>query len=184
MFFGRRLQSQVSPTEIAIADLNEFQFVVPTFKGALSWPDSDLHVSPPRQYAQQGWVVYDERMVGTLRHLTIEAPSTFSPLCQPIKRLGPAVPLRFEIQSTRALPAAINQQAAFAYQFREPPLTYHSIFHRVQPRFVRIYPMGSLRSQHILSQTRQFLSEEAQFIQQNREQLKNVPFYREKFNLS
>lgn len=103
--------------------------------------------------------------------------------CKPIKRLAPGVPIAFEASSHHPLPLNILASASFSYQFEGEASSYASVFRKLRPRFVRIYPIQRFHKKTILDKVKQFLVEETKFVTDNREQLKLNPFYHEKFHL-
>ncbi len=175
--------SLLSITEIAVADLGAFQIIVPTFRPAV---DNSFKLTGSatsrRTYSTEGWVTYQDAIIGTLAHLEIGDTSEPSPW-RSLKRLGPAVPLTFEIKSPRSLPSALLTQSTLAYQFHHELIRYYALFQNIQPHFVRIYSVSGAQPQQLLLKARQCRIDVAQFVAQNREHLQRVPFYREAFGL-
>lgn len=173
---------QSAVTEIVAADLDDFQIVIPTaFKSRSSW--QKLLPSAQRQYGQEGWIIHQGKVIGSLNHLEIGDLTTEGNLFKPIKRLAPAVPVSFEIRSRRLLPYRVSMDAKFCYQFRDEPWVHYAVFRNVLPKFVRMYSVQSSHRRQVILKARQLLIDEAEFVAKNRDQLKKVPFYREKFNL-
>ncbi|MEL6381012.1 MAG: hypothetical protein AAFQ89_00780 [Cyanobacteria bacterium J06626_18] len=140
---------------------------------------------PKREYSREGWIIYRDRLVSRLFELevgeiVVEEGCPF----KPVKRLGPGVPLAFETRSRKSLPKAISAAATFSYQHPEMANPYGSVFRNLSPAFVRIYPIQNLNRKSLLAKAKQLLVEKVQFVAQNREHLKQIPFYREKFNLA
>lgn len=170
--------------EIAIADFGPFQLAVPTTTTSLeSTPQSQRLVPPKRHYSDEGWVIYRDRLVGTLSALTIGQAPTASELFQPIQRFSPAIPIGFEVHSHQPLPIAISQSAQFACPWQDVKFQYLTVFRHVSPRFTRVYVVLNWQSLPVINQVRQFLIEEAQFIAANRKNLQQVSFYRKRFGL-
>lgn len=171
-------------SEIAIADLGDFQIVVPTVNRlASSAPLIQGLPTTKREYSTEGWVVHNDRLVGNLVHLEIGTTTDAAGIFKPTRRLGPGVPLAFEVWSRRSLPRWVRVHAALTCEFRQEPYPYCGLFRHCIPKFVRVYAAeGAPRHDSILK-VRQLLIDEAAFIAQNRDRLKQVPFYREQFRL-
>ncbi|NET37063.1 MAG: hypothetical protein F6K19_34400 [Cyanothece sp. SIO1E1] len=171
--------------EVAAADLGDFQIVVPTANKVVSHPLASTHISiPKREYSREGWVIYHNQIISTLFALDVGEIVVEGCPFKPIKRLGPAVPIAFETRSRTPLPSQVIGTANFSCQVKNETLPYCSVFRQMLPRFVRLYPNQQLQREQILSKVEQMLTEESQFVAKYREQLKQVPFYREKFNLT
>ncbi|MEM9004391.1 MAG: hypothetical protein AAGE59_12815 [Cyanobacteria bacterium P01_F01_bin.86] len=171
--------------EVVAADFGHFQIVVPTATKAVSHTSrSRPLVFPKRGYDREGWIVYRNQVVGKLFELEIgEIVAEGCPF-KPIKRLGPAIPLAFETRSRKSLPQAVTNAATFSCQQPDTATPYCSVFRNLSPVFVRIYPIKTSHRQSLVAKTQQLLVEKARFVAQNREHLKQIPFYREKFNLA
>ena len=168
--------------EIAIADLDSFQIMIPTDTVKSRKPKNPLGFSTPRRiYSDNGWVHLQGQIVGQVQGLRLksivgdDSPFKISP------RLSIGIPASFEICSQQALPVAIAAKALFLYQFEQKPGFHYALFQDVRPRFVRIYPSQS--SSALVGLIEQFLIDEGDFIHQRQSQLSNVDFYREQFNL-
>ncbi|MGF1521509.1 MAG: hypothetical protein ACFBSF_04220 [Leptolyngbyaceae cyanobacterium] len=171
--------------EVVAADLGDFQIIVPTAaQAARSASRSLLLTVPQRQYSREGWIVYRDRVVSRLFALEVGEITTEGGLFRPIKRLGPAVPLAFETRSCKPLPKSVMDANTFSCQYPESATPYCSVFRNLAPVFVRIYPAPNLHRKFLVDKAQQLLTEKAQFVAQNREHLKQIPFYREKFNLA
>jgi hypothetical protein len=176
------LQSRVS--EIAIADLDGYQIIIPTASKPAGRPFLAKGMTAARrEYGPEGWIVYRDRIVGTLTHLEIGATTDETGLLPPLKRLGPAVPIAFEGRSRRSLPTGVSAHAVLSCRLNHEPLPYCSLFRQQRPKFVRIYTVQSSHPREHLLKVQQLLIDEAAFVAQNREHLKNIPFYQEKFGL-
>lgn len=175
---------KVSVIEVAVADFGNFQLVVPT----RNQPQTRalglaLLTVPLRNYSREGWMVCRDKVVGALTQLEIGTIAPEGSPFKPIKRLGPAVPIAFETRSHRPLPALLADNASFACRLKDEAAPYCSVFRNVLPRFVRRYTLKSQHPHQIQRIVQQLLREETQFVQQNREHLQHVPFYREQFDL-
>lgn len=171
--------------EVVAADFGTFQIIVPTATRPISPSARSLPITvPKREYSREGWIIYRDRVVSSLFELEVgEIVAEECPF-KPIKRLGPGVPLAFETRSRKSLPKAVSVAATFSCQHPEMATPYCSVFRNLSPAFVRIYPIQNLNRKSLLDKAKQLLVEKAQFVAQNREHLKQIPFYREKFNLA
>ncbi|MCG8362079.1 MAG: hypothetical protein MJA27_01950 [Pseudanabaenales cyanobacterium] len=179
---GKSTEFDTSLREIAIADLAQFQIMIPTDTVKLRTPQNLLGFSTSnRIYSDRGWVYRKRRIIGQVQGLRIKSivsdPSPFkiSP------RLSNGIPTSFEISAQQPLPAAIAAKALFLYQYEQEPGFHYALFQDIKPRFVRIYPFQSPLA--LVGLVEQFLIDEENFIRQRQLQLKNVDFYRKQFNL-
>ncbi|MEM1280575.1 MAG: hypothetical protein AAGG53_11295 [Cyanobacteria bacterium P01_H01_bin.152] len=169
--------------EIAIADFGAFQLAVPTTATPPEMALKTRCLVHSRQYDREGWVIYGDRIVGTLSELDIGQTPSSPGICPPIQRFGPAIPVGFEVCSDQPLPKAIGQLALFACFGHDARAPYCTVFRKVSPRFTRVYAVSSWQHFRVVDQVRRLLTEESQFIATNREHLRQVPFYRERFGL-
>lgn len=168
--------------EVVIADLGSFQIAVLTTTQLVQRPIFSARVPvPERTYQTQGWLIHNQHMIAHLDGLQIGPIFSDDGPFNPLRRLAPAVPLSFEVHSSHALPSQVTQQAAFACQIQTADFPYHTIFRHISPHFVRIYPFG--QRTNLLKIVKQLLADEADFVSQNREQLKQVPFFQTRFGL-
>jgi hypothetical protein len=168
--------------EIAIADFGTFQIAVLTYTQLVERRILSSSISvPERTYQTQGWVIYNQQLIAHLDNLKIESIFLKDTPFKPLRRLAPAVPLSFEIQGSHPLPSLITKQATFACELPETDFPYHTIFHNISPHFVRVYPFGARTN--LMKQVREMLQDEIDFVAQNREQLKQVPFFQTRFDL-
>ncbi|NET35134.1 MAG: hypothetical protein F6K19_24425 [Cyanothece sp. SIO1E1] len=180
-----RLSSKPGFIEVVAADLGDFQIVVPTSTQVVRSSFFLTHITTPkREYSREGWMIYRDQIVSSLFELEVGEIALENCPFKPIKRLGPAVPIAFETYGHNPLPSQVTGVASFSCQFKDGALPYCSVFRQLLPRFVRLYSIPQLHQEQILGKVKQLLVEEAQFVAQHREQLKQVPFYREKFNLA
>ncbi len=168
--------------EVVIADFGPFQIAVLTNKELVKRRifSSSMPV-PKRTYQTQGWVIYNQQLIAHLTDLTIKPIFSEDSTFKPVYRIAPAVPLSFEIQGSQPLPSQITKQATFACELPEADFPYHTIFRNVSPHFVRIYCFGTRT--YLLKQVREMLQDEMNFVAQNREQLKQVPFFQTRLDL-
>ena len=168
--------------EIAIADLVQFQIMIPTDTIRLRKPHNPLGLSiPERIYADRGWVYQSRRMIGQVQGLQLQSIVNNSSPFKISPRLSAGIPVSLEISAHQPLPDKIAAKALFLYQFEQDPGFHYALFQNIKPRFVRIYPFQSSASLGEMAE--QFLTDEINFIQQRQSQLTNVEFYREQFNL-
>lgn len=175
-------QSETQFDEVAIATFKDFQIAVLTTThsvkrtiGSIVFPVSE------RQYANKGWLVSDRQITATLDGLEIGAIFADTSPFKPIQRLSAAIPISFEVHTRQSLPQQITQHAMLTCQLQGEAHPYHSIFRKITPRFVRIYPFLGIH--HLIFAVNQFLAEETIFITQHSHCLKQVPFYQHYFNL-
>ena len=171
--------SQRQPREIALANFGVWQIAVPTtFVLVEKRLFSATIPIPERIYASRGWAIYQERTIARLQGLNVRpvvsANSPFS--CPP--RLGPGVPLDFELNSRQPLPFKLALAACFTSRDEG---AFCTVFRGVRPRFTCIFPFTGQNS--LVPIIRQLLAAEKAFIKANCERLQQVPFYRESFNL-
>lgn len=172
--------------EIAIANFDDFQLVVSTTaqrgkKEASSDSRQALNViAPVRRYSAYAWLICDCHVAAHCQGLTLGELSAPSPF-KPIQRIAPSLPLSFEVLSAFPLTAQALARATFSCQLPSADALYLTVFSQVIPRFVKVYPFEG--SDAILGRIEQFLAEEVQFISQNRDRLKYVPFYQQSFKL-
>ena len=175
---------KVRVVEVVVADFGDFQIVVPTHNQPQKRSIGLAFLTAPqRDYSREGWIVCRHTVVGALTQLEIGTIAPEGCPFKPIKRLGPAVPIAFETRSHHPLPALLADNASFSCRLQDEAAPYCTVFRDVLPRFVRRYTLKSQHPEQIQRIVQQLLQEEAQFIQQNREHLKHVPFYREQFDL-
>ncbi|MEO0948958.1 MAG: hypothetical protein AAFY11_12605 [Cyanobacteria bacterium J06641_5] len=165
--------------EVAIASFGAWQIAIPTDRIVVEKQVFSATIPiPERSYLSQGWVIDRKQPIATLEGLAIRsAVAVDSPFRMPL-RLGPGVPLDFELQSHQPLPAKIATAARFACNCAGK---YYAVFRSMRPRFVRIYPFASENS--IADAVRQLLAAEQALIADRGNLLKQVPFYCESFNL-
>ena len=171
--------------EMVAADFGSFQLVVPTATRSVS--DSCLSMPiafPKREYSREGWVIYLGRVLCRLFELEVGEILAEGCPFKPIKRLGPALPVAFETRSRNSLPLPVASMARFSCRFKGEATSYCSVFRKLSPMFVRIYPIQHWQRKQILKRVKQLLIEEAEFVAHHGEQLKHVPFYRDGFNLT
>jgi len=185
MLLNQPLSShQAQYAEIAIADLGDFQIVIPTTnRSAQSTPLTQGLSISQREYSTAGWVVHKDHLVGTLAHLEMGASGDDGGVLKPIRRLGAGVPVAFEVWSRRPLPRCVRVHAVLTCEFRNEPYPYCGVFRGCLPKFVKIYATEGAPRYDSLLKVRQLLIDEAEFIAQNRDRLKHVPFYQKQFNL-
>ena len=175
---------KVSVIEVMVADFGDFQIVVPTRNQAQKRSIGLAFLAAPqRSYSREGWIVCRHQVVGALTELEIGTIAPEDSPFKPIKRLGPAVPIAFETRSHHPLPELLVENARFSCRLKGEAASYCAVFRNVSPRFVRRFTLKSQQPEQIQHVVQQLLREEARFIQQNREHLKHVPFYREQFDL-
>lgn len=168
--------------EVAIADLRNFQLAVltgshPGNRGA-NFSDA-LRVK--RVYQDQGWLIWNGEAIAHVSGLEIGAlDAEPSPWTLP-QRLAPSVPISFETHSCEPLPPQVSDRAVLKCQVPQTRLPYQVVFRSIAPRFVRIYPFDMRAS--LAARAAQMQIEEADFIAENREHLRQVPFYRMQFDL-
>jgi hypothetical protein len=168
--------------EIAIADLGDFQVAILTSsKPAKKKGPFPFTLRSKRVYQDQGWLICHGESIAHLSGLEIgPVDSVPSPWMLP-KRLAPSIPISFETQSCQPLPRQVSRRSVFTCVFPEARLPHQGVFRSITPRFVRIYPFDVLTS--LVEVVAHMQAEEAEFIAENREQLKQIPFYRLQFNL-
>ena len=177
-----RLQQESFPSqpqEIAIANFGSWQIAVPTASVLVEKQIFSATVLiPERSYFSEGWAIYQEQNVAKLSGLEVRPSSPADSSFTAPLRLGPGIPLDFELQNHQPLPAKMTQAAKFACNYGE---TYFSVFRSIRPRFVRIYPFTSRLS--LPHAVRQLLAAERAFVAEHRDRLQQVPFYCESFDL-
>ncbi|MDJ0707252.1 MAG: hypothetical protein QNJ46_28590 [Leptolyngbyaceae cyanobacterium MO_188.B28] len=177
---GKSIEFDASLHEIAIADLTQFQIMIPTGVIKLQRPKNPLGTSK-RIYGDAGWVYQSGRIIGLVQGLRLQSIVSDSSPFKISPRLSTGIPVSFEISAHQPLSEAIAANARFLYRFEQEPGVYFALFQNIKPRFVRIY---SFQSSSVLEKlAEQFLVDERNFIQQRQSQLTNVEFYREQFNL-
>jgi hypothetical protein len=168
--------------EVVIANFGPFQIAILTTTQLVKRQVFSAQVPvPERTYQTQGWLIYDQQLIANLEGLEIGTIFSEDGPFNPLRRLAPSVPLSFEIQSSRALPASVTEQATFACELQGADFPYHTIFRNLSPHFVRIYPFG--QRTNLLRNVKQLLEDEADFVAQNHKQLKQVPFFQTRFGL-
>ncbi|MEO1210605.1 MAG: hypothetical protein AAFX78_13795 [Cyanobacteria bacterium J06638_20] len=178
--FSKRTDTHFN--EVAIANLGEFQVAVLTRKQPTSLSSLlELKIRPQRQYQGQGWLIWNDQTIACLSGFEIGSLDTEDAAFRLPKRLAPSVPISFEAQSRYPLPITILDGALMACELPNTPTPFRTLFRNIVPRFVRIYPFDIRMS--LLANVRQMKMDEAEFIAQNREQLKGLPFYQDYFDL-
>lgn len=165
--------------EVAIANFGTWQVAIPTDSNLVERQIFSAVVPvPERSYLSRGWATDREQMIANLEGLAIRpAVTTNSPANLPL-RLGPGVPLDFELQSHQPLPTKIARTATMACSFGG---IHYAVFRGIRPRFVRIYPFAGQDS--VADAVRQLLEAERAFIVEHGDRLKEIPFYCESFDL-
>ncbi|MEM7065803.1 MAG: hypothetical protein AAF572_21895 [Cyanobacteria bacterium P01_B01_bin.77] len=168
--------------EVVIANFGPFQIAILTTTQLVKRQifSADVPV-PERIYQTQGWLICNQQLIANLYGLQISPIFSEDGPFNPLRRLAPSVPLSFEVKSSQALPTAITKQATFACELQGTNLPYHTIFRNVSPHFVRIYPFGQRMT--LLRNVQQLLEDESSFVTQNRERLRQVPFFQTRFGL-
>lgn len=175
-------QSTPQHDQVAIADLIGFQLLIPTTTRIVPKAISSAWVNiPERQYASRGWIVAGGREIAALHGFTFDANFADGTPFDLSQRLGPGVPISFESRSVRSLPGSLLSQATFSYRFPDASMPFHSVFHGLKSRFVRIYPWTKGTS--LADMVACMLTDEKQFIETNYARLQAIPFYQEQFNL-
>ncbi len=168
--------------EVVIANFGPFQIAVLTTTRLVKRQLFSAQVPvPERTYQTQGWLIYNQQLVANLNGLEIGPIFSEDGPFNPLHRLSPSVPLSFEVQSSQALPAPVTEQATFACELQGTDFPFHTIFRNISPHFVRIYPFG--QRANLLRNVKQLLEDEADFVSQNHERLKQVPFFQTRFGL-
>ena len=170
--------------EVAIADLGSFQIAVLTGRQSnQTFPTSVDVLKSKRIYQEQGWVIWENQTIAHLSGLNIcPVDSNQNAISWELpRRLAPSVPISFEVQSDEPMPSPVLSQAIMTCALPDTKNPYHTIFRLVAPRFVRIYPFNSRN--RLAEMVVQMKLDEAEFISNNYEYLKQVPFYREHFGL-
>ncbi|WP_299414151.1 hypothetical protein [Acaryochloris sp. IP29b_bin.148] len=168
--------------QVAIADLKDFQLIIPTttqvFPKAIfsTWVDI-----PKRLYAEEGWMVTNGGDIAALHGLAFDTHIATSTPFQLSQRLGPGVPISFESRSMRSLPAPLLAQAILSCCFPETSIPFYAVFRGFTPRFVRVYPWT--RRDSLAEMADMMLADEQQFIATNYTRLRTIPFYQEQFGL-
>ncbi|MEM9266294.1 MAG: hypothetical protein AAGA46_12285 [Cyanobacteria bacterium P01_F01_bin.13] len=168
--------------EVVIADFGAIQIAVLTIAQPVKRRIFSTHVSvPERTYQTQGWLIYNQQIIAHLEDLKIGSIFPDDEPFSPLYRLSPAVPLSFQVYSSHTLPLQVTKQATFACELQGADFPYHTIFRNIAPHFVRIYPFGERTN--LLKNVKQLLQDEADFINQNRDRLKQVAFFQKRFRL-
>ena len=168
--------------EIVIANFGAIQIAVSTTKRMVQRQIAATRLSvPQRHYHSQGWLICDRQIIAVAEAFEIGTVSPTAVSTRLIKRLDPGIPLSFEAKGAHPFPHKAITAATFAYEFQDEEFPYHAMFHHISPRFVRIYPLRPMK--RLIHQVDQFLAEEAAFIDQNYQHLKQIPFYQQRFNL-
>ena len=100
---------------------------------------------------------------------------------QPIRRIGPAVPLHFEVQTMNPLQAEVARLASFICQFQDNLRPYTTIFRSMTPQFTQVYPFGGVDT--LASIIADMQERETEFVRKNSKYLRAIQFYRERFCL-
>lgn len=182
MVHTRARVSNTLCNEIAIADLKHFQIVVPTTAKLINRAVLSAQIPvPERYYQKQGWLIYNQQLTAHLEALTIDSIFPKDSPFKPIHRLSSGVPISFQVRSSCPLTPQIAAQAAFTTQLPETDHPYYAVFRQVKPRFVKIYPFRA--TMRLLQDVEQTLVAESRFVSQNQEQLSQVSFYKNAFDL-
>lgn len=182
MVYSIPKSSQATFNEVVIADFGPFQVAIPS-KTTLTNRQifsAQMRV-PQRQYQSQGWFIYNGQPIAALDDLVIGSASTEDSPFSPIQRIAPAIPVSFEVKSARPLPGKLYAQATLTCEIPDADFPFFSIFRQVRPRFVKVYPFRKIAN--LSTQVTQLLTDEARFVETNRHQLKQVPFYKAQFEL-
>ncbi|NER78567.1 MAG: hypothetical protein F6K42_03120 [Leptolyngbya sp. SIO1D8] len=168
--------------ELAIADTKHFQIAVPSTQKVVERKlSSNLIPISKRIYQTQGWLIYNHEVIAQLNGFQIGEAASENSVFKPIRRLAPSIPIAFEARSAQPLPTQVSTQATFACSIPGISLPYNTVFRQSIPRFVRVYPFQENDSP--LDKVGQMLIDEATFISQNHEKLKQIPFYQKNFGL-
>ncbi|MEO1388452.1 MAG: hypothetical protein AAFV85_13920 [Cyanobacteria bacterium J06634_6] len=168
--------------EVIVADLNQFQIaVLTTTQQAKRQIFSTWVPVPKRIYQSQGWLICNQKIVAHFDKLEIGLVFPAGSPFNISRRIAPGVPIAFEVRSAQPLPAQLRAQAAFFCEIPEADFPHHGVFRQKLPRFVKIYAYQADDS--LLNKVRDMLSAMDLFISQNQERLKQIPFYRDNFDL-
>ena len=168
--------------EVAIADLTHFHIAVLTTIQRISKKVFSVEIPvPTRRYQSQGWIILDGHLVASFDKLVLgDINANDSPFA-PIRRLAPAIPISFEVSSAQPLPDQVSACASLSCNVPGAEFPYLSLFHQLCPRFVAVYPITQGNS--LVAKAKQKEIDKRVFIQQNANRLKQVPFYKNSFNL-
>lgn len=168
--------------EVAIADLTHFYIAVLTTIQRVNRKLFFTEIPvPTRRYQPQGWLIFNEQVVTSFDKLVLgDINSNASPFA-PIRRLAPAIPISFEVSGSHPLPSQLSACALISCNVPEAEFPYLSLFHQLCPRFVAVYPFT--KGDSLVARAKQMELDKRQFIQKNAHRLKNVPFYKNSFNL-
>lgn len=168
--------------EILFANVGTLQIAIPTLRKLDEQPIFSVKVAiPHRIYDSEGWLLQHGQIVAPLKNLRVEQVNNPTLPFPAIKRIGPAIPLHFEVNTMEPLPVEVAYLAAFSCQFQEDLRPYLTIFRHMSPQFCRVYPFTGV--DELPSSAADIREQEKRFVKQNREQLQKVPFYRERFHL-
>ena len=168
--------------EIVVANFGELQIVVPTLRQVVQKRVFSATVNVPhRIYDSEGWLLQGGDAIAALQNLTIA--SIFAPEtpCPAIERIGPAIPLRFEVTTMEPLPKPASRLSSFSCQLPDALHPYLTVFCNMRPRFARVYPFAGTSS--LTLNVADMQQQERKFVRENSERLQSVPFYREQFKL-
>ena len=166
--------------EIVIANFGSFQIAVLTTTRLVQQKIfSASEPEPERIYQDCGWLIYNGQLTANVDGLVVGA--TAAGPFKSVNRVAPSVPISFEVQSSHTLPTPVANAAIFACLIEGAAFPYHTVFRSMLPHFARVYPFKQKMT--ILSHVHQFLNDEANFIDQNYNQLKKIPFFRARLGL-
>ncbi|MEM1367145.1 MAG: hypothetical protein AAGG02_03845 [Cyanobacteria bacterium P01_H01_bin.15] len=168
--------------EVVIADLSHFRIAVLTTTQQVKRKLSSFEIPVfIRSYQTQGWIIFKERVVASFDKLALGNINANNSSFASIRRLGAAVPVSFEVSSAQPLPSQLSTCASFSCTVPDTEFPYLSLFHRMLPRFVAIYPFTLGDS--LVNKAKQMELDMYQFVQQNAHRLQQVPFYKDSFDL-
>lgn len=168
--------------EIAIADLTHFHIAVLTTIQRVNKKIFFAEIPvPTRRYQSQGWLIFREQLIASFDKLVLgDINSNESPFA-PIRRLAPAIPISFEVNGSQPLPSQVSALASLSCNVPEAEFPYLSLFHKLCPRFVAVYPFT--QGESLVAKAKQMEIDKFNFIQHNAHRLKQVPFYKKSFGL-
>ncbi|MEO1348652.1 MAG: hypothetical protein AAFW84_07620 [Cyanobacteria bacterium J06635_15] len=182
MSMNPQLLPNDSFNQVVIADLSHFQIAIPTTSRLANRRFLSTWMPiPERTYATYGWLVYDQKIAAHIKGLQIASINTAMGCLKPLKRLTASIPVSFQTETVWPLPQAVSEQSVFTYKVPDEIFAYRAVFRQRIPRFTRIYSFEDSLS--LLDKVEQMLMNEALFISQNHERLRQVPFYQKYFGL-
>ena len=168
--------------EILAADLGSIQVAIPTSSTTLEKVIFSVRLQVPhRNYDTEGWLLHNKQIVAPLKNLHVEPIVDPKLSLHPIRRIGPAVPLHFEVETTNPLPEVVARLAAFTCQFQGNLRPYTAIFRNMAPQFSQVYPFAGVDT--VVSVIADMQEKEAEFVRKNSEYLRESSFYRKRFHL-